>query len=253
MTDAVQEKPIETVVQEKIEPPQQEVTASQDILPLSQEATEEKSEDPNWRAFREARKQDRLAKEAAERKAAEKEAEASALKAAMEAAFSRGNAPNTYQEPSYEREETEEQRIDRKVSEALASRDAQYRKEQSERERQQAPQRIAQTYPDFNQVVSQENCDYIDYHFPELSTPFNHMPEGYEKWSAMYNLIKKFVPNATTSNRAGARIDNNMAKPKSMSAPAMTQSQQMPGSHIISDDRKAANWDRMRKIMSGVG
>jgi len=250
MSEVNEVKPVEAIIPEKVEPIAQAET------PVNTESNKESSEtkeDPNWRAFREARKQDRIAKEAAERKAAEKEAEAAALKAAMEAAFSKipQRGEDTSQYANYE--ETEEQRIERKVNEAIAARDAQFRREQEERERQSAPQRIKQTYPDFNQVVNQDNCDYIDYHFPELSKPFEHMPDGFDKWSAMYNLIKKFVPNATTAKRESARVDANMAKPKSMSAPAMTQSQQVPGSsNIISEERKAANWERMRKTMNSV-
>ena len=63
-------------------------------LDQNQPKEPETPEDPNWRAFREARKRDRAEREAAERRAAEKEQEVAALKAAMDAAFTKGNAPS---------------------------------------------------------------------------------------------------------------------------------------------------------------
>lgn len=144
----------------------------------------EQQEDPNWRAFREARKRDRAEKEAAERRAAEKEAEATALKAAMEAAFAR-TSPIASQQQYYaeQPEESDEDRIKRLVAQEIAARDAAAEQLRAQREQQEYPQRLVQSYPDFNHIISQENLDYLDYHYPEVSRPLQRLKDGFDKWS----------------------------------------------------------------------
>jgi hypothetical protein len=210
------------------------------------------NEDPNWKAFREARKKDRAEREAAETRAREKEAEAIALKAAMEAAFAnqpRVNQQNQYSEDS--QEETEDQRIEKKVQAAIASREAKAEQERLSREQQEYPQRLAQSYPDFHQTIAQENLDYLDYHFPEVSRPLQRLPQGFDKWSDIYQAIKKFVPN-TNAKKDAARADNNFIKPKSMSSTGITQPGEIKSASIISEERKAANWARMQQVLKGV-
>jgi uncharacterized membrane protein YqiK len=217
--------------------------------------TTEAEADPNWKAFREARKKDRAEREAAERRAAEKDAEVAALKAAMEAAFSRGNSPQQAmsQQTGYQEEETEDQRIERKVEQKLAAKEAQYRKEAEEREIREYPARLQQTHPDFTQTISQENLDYLDYHYPEVSRPLQRLKDGYDKWSDIYLAIKKFVPNHSNAKKEAAKADSNFNKPKSISSTGLTQAQAVPGSHILTEERKAANWARMQASMKGVG
>lgn len=211
---------------------------------------EEKAEDPNWRAFREARKEDRIKREQAEKRAEEKEAEAAALKAAMEAAFNRQNPQVQNQ---YEDEENEEQKIDRKVNEALAKRDAEFQRQQTEREIQEYPQRLRQTYSDFNQVISTENLDYLEYHYPEVAGPLQRLPNDYNKWSDIYRAVKKFVPNIASSKKDSARADSNINKPKSISSTGLSQPNNgMAQSAHLSEDKKQANWERMQRMLKGI-
>lgn len=229
---------------------------------LSQPQGQEKQQknledDENFKAFREGRKKDRLEREAAERRAAEKEAEAAALKAAMEAAFARGSpTPAAYMqhhgmnEPS---EESEDERIEKKVNAIIAQREAAAARQQAEREAIEYPNRLAKDYPDFHHVISQENRDYLDYHYPEISRPLSRLQDGYDKWSDIYHAIKKLVPNSLTAKKELAKAEINQAKPKSSSMPTLAQPAPAPGSHILSEERKAANWARMQQFMKGVG
>lgn len=227
-----------------------EETETKAVEPENVEKKEEEvKEDPNWKAIREARKKDRQEKEAAEKRAIEKEREAQALKEAMESAFSKMPSQQGYY--SNYQDQPEEDIIDQKVRAALEARDLQYKKEQMEREKREAPQRILQTYPDFNQVVSEENCDYIDYHHPEFTAPFKHMPEGYEKWVAMYNLVKKLAPNASQSRQDSKKIDDNLNKPRSMSSTGMSQDKGEV-SFNLTKERKQQNWERMKKLMNSA-
>lgn len=247
-TPLSQQKVDPNLLQQKVDP-----NVKQDTQPHQTNESDAEG-DPNWRAFREARKKDRAEREAAERRANEKEAEATALKAAMEAAFSKGSSlqppVNQY---GYQEEETEDQRIEKKVQAALQKRDQDYRAEAEQREVREYPVRLQKTYGDFNQTIAQENLDYLDFHYPEVSRPLQRLNNGYDKWSDIYLAIKKFVPNNTTAKREATRADINQSKPKSISSIGLTQPQAVPGNHILSEDRKAANWARMQSSLKGVG
>lgn len=249
-------KPENILQQENI---QQNLTEKKLETPVQQKTEEKKDEtpqeDPNWKAFREARKKDRAEKEAAEKRAIEKEAEVTALKAAMEAAFAK-SIPNTQQHYSnqdqYLHEETEDERIEKKVQAAIAQREAQAEQARIQREQQEYPQRLTQTYPDFNHVISQENLDYLDYHYPEVSRPLQRLGDGFDKWSDIYKAVKKFVPNNTTVKKEATKIDANFNKPKSMSGPSIIQPGEVQSSARLTEERKAENWARMQKILKGV-
>jgi len=240
----------EILTQPKVDTKMEQPSSDTKLEQKSPEKTEEKVEDPNWRAFREARKQDRIEREKAEKRAAEKEAETAALKAAMEAAFSRQQPQMTN---NYEEEESDEQKIDRKVNEALAKREAQIQNQQAERERQEYPQRLQQNFSDFNQVISSENLDYLEYHYPEVAGPLKRLPDDYNKWSDIYRALKKFVPNTTSARKDSARADSNLNKPKSISSTGLSQPQEGMGHPtILSEDRKKANFERMQRTLKGL-
>lgn len=221
----------------------------------------EAQEDPNWRAFREARKKDRAEKEAAERRAVEKEAEVTALKAAMEAAFSAKSAPSPQAYNQYyginqgydQPEESEEQKIERKVNELLAKKEEQYRKEQAEYEQREFPKRLMKDLPDFGQVCSQENLDYLDFHYPEISRPLQRLGDGYDKWHDTYHAVKKLIPNHSTAKKEASRAEINSNKPKSISStgPSPTGEKVREGWQDT-EARRAENWARMQRTMKGV-
>lgn len=221
------------------------------------ESGTETSEDPNWRAFREARKKDRADKEAAERRAAEKEAEATALKAAMEAAFSKSApTPQAYQQyygMNEQPEESEEQRIEKKVEAILAQREKLYAQQQAEREMKEYPNRIQKEFPDFRQVCSQENLDYLDYHYPEVSRPLQRLGDGFDKWHDIYHAVKKFIPNQAHAKKDMARADLNSNKPRSISSTSPSPTGEK-GRETLQDieQRRAENWARMQRMRKGV-
>jgi hypothetical protein len=225
----------------------QPVQSNTEITNESAPAIKSEENQANWRAFREQREAERKAKEEAERRHAEKAAEAEALKAALEASLNRPQ--RNYQNEDIE--ESEEQRIDKRVKAIIAERETQYEKERESRERQEAPAKILQAYPDFKQVVSVENCDYLDYHHPELTAPFKYMPEGYEKWQAMYKAIKKFVPNSNSKSDE-RKVEKNLNKPGSISSTGATQGTGAMPSARLDDAKKAQNWERMQRLLKGL-
>lgn len=228
--------------------------------PQQNNSEKEVQEDPNWRAFREARKRDRAEKEAAERRAAEKEAEAAALKAAMEAAFSKSApSPQAYQQyygmnQDYQNEETEEQKIERKVNEIIAKKEQDYIRAEQEKERVEYPKRLLKDFPDFSQVCSQENLDYLDFHYPEISRPLQRLSEGYDKWHDTYHAVKKLIPNHSTAKKEAIRADINSNKPRSISSTGPSPTGEKPReTWQEAEARKAENWARMQRTMKGVG
>lgn len=213
----------------------------------------EKPEDPNWKAFREARKQDRIQREAAERKAAEKEAEATAMRAAMEAAFSK-QSPSPHQYERDEDEETEDERIEKKVQKAIAAREAEYEMVRQQREIQEYPQKLRRDFPDFDQYVNPETLDYLEYHHPELANPIKRQADNYQKWADAYRIVKKYVPSAGMAAQKDAqKASQNLQKPKSMSSAGVSAPGESVGSARLSEDRKQANWERMQKLLKSVG
>lgn len=250
----------QSVVDTKSVQNQVDTTLTQQTKETQPKQDDETNVDPNWKAFREARKKDRELMQAAEKKAAEKEAEAKALKEAMEAAFSKNSpSPQAYQQyysmnQTESPEETEEQRIERKVNELIEKKEKQYAKQQQEREQLELPNRLKRDFPDFDKVCSQENLDYLDFHFPEVSRPLDRLPHGYDRWHDIYYAVKKLIPNQANIKKDLAKADMNMNRPKSISSATQTP----PGDNTKQtwqemEQRKASNWDRMQKILKGVG
>lgn len=246
-----------SLTQEKVDTT---LTQNQDDANLQQQPKAKNLEDdPNWKALRETTKRERQKAVEAQRLLAEEKErfdkahkEAEALKAALEAAFSKGNPiqPNLYYQE--QQEETEDQRIDKKVEAKLAKMQEQAERARLEREHQEYPDKLRRDFPDFDQVISDENQDYLIYHHPEIATTLKRLPDGYDRWHDIYKMIKKFVPNSTTSKKETAKADANFSKPKSMSSTGLTQTGVVSGGSRLTEERKAENWERMERIRKGM-
>jgi hypothetical protein len=200
----------------------------------------------NWKKFREQKEFERKQRIEAERIANEERARAAALQAALEAAVNKG-----YQQTHQEIDESEEQRLEKKVNALLAQKEAAYEKQRMEREQAEFPQKLVSTFSDFNQVCSTENLDYLEYHYPELATPFKHMPDGFDKWASIYKAVKRFVPNPD-SKKDMQKMEKNLAKPQSTSSPGNTQGGNAMPSARLDEKKKADNWARMQKTLKGL-
>ena len=226
---------------ENTETSQQQVKSDGDQrtdLPVEQENANE----INWKRFREQQKKERQERTAIEKRALEKEQEASALKAAMEALI----APTKQTD---QEEDGEDQRIAKIVKTQLNAEIQRVDAENRRKEASQLPGRLSQIHPDFNQVCTEENLDYLKYHYPEVEKSLSYAPEGIEKWSDVYKTVKRLVPNVF-SKKDEAKIDRNMAKPKAISAGLSNTGDSAPV--YLDDSKKAANWERMSRAMKGV-
>jgi hypothetical protein len=214
--------------------------------------TTETDEERNWKAFREARKKEREAREAAEKKAAEKEKEVAVLKAAMESAFKQNQTADVAYNNYYE-QNVEEDTFEKKIEAVLAAREERLQREREEREKREYPQRLVKDLPDFSNICSQENLDYIDYYYPEISRPLQKLQEGYDKWSDIYHAVKKLVPNHANVKRDSQKIEQNALKPQSPQGRIINTDQKPPSSWREVEERRAANWERMQKTIKGIG
>jgi hypothetical protein len=237
--------------EQKVEAKIEETTPAAQVQTSQPEHTTPQSEETpqqiDWKRFKEARKIERQQKEEAEKRAEQKQQKAEALKAALEALV---NKPGT--SVTGETEETEDDRIQKKIDQALQAERQRVEKERKQREQAEFPQRLAQTYGDFDKVCSAENLDYLEYHHPEIARAFQKAPDGFDKWSDVYKAIKRYVPNNTTSGKEQKKIEKNMQRPQSMSSAGVTQTgDQAP--QYLDDKKKADNWKRMQQRMRGVG
>lgn len=206
-----------------------------------QETNTETQEDVNWKSFREVRKKEREEREAALKRAQQKEQEAEALKKALESLIDKP----TPQSVSLSDEELLQQKIDA----AIRQHREKDQKEWAEREKREFPTKLAQTYPDFEKIVTQENTDYLEYHYPEIAKAFEHMPEGFDKWANVYKSIKKLIPN-TNIKHDEERLEKNLMKPKALSSTVTQTGDTAP---LMPDDkRREENWKRMQRVIKGL-
>lgn len=238
-----------TIPENTATPAQEQVKTEEQPIVQPQETIE----DPNWRAVREQRKKDKIAREEAEKRAADAQAQADALKAAMEAAFSKMPQQQYQQQQNEYHEESEDERIEKKVQAAISAREAQAEKNRIEREKTELPTKLRKAFPDYDKVINEETGAYLEYHHPEILRTILRAKEDFESCSDSYHLVKKLIPGLQESKKDEAKTQANLLKPKSASSPSITDSGKPSHPFQISEERKAANWERMQKELRNIG
>jgi len=227
---------------------------------------EESQEQINWRKFREERERERKEKAEAERRAAQKEEEARALQEALDRAMQHKGAPLSQAEQEQIVADLADDDIpmgrdikgyfarivEDTVEKRLADREKARKEEEARRAQQELPTKLRQTHSDFDQVMTQENVDYLEYHHPELAQAISYMPNGYDKWTNAYKLIKKMVPNAASAASDGRRAQQNLSKPQPGAAPTGQPSGEMAPGRRLSEAEKRANYERLMALAKGV-
>lgn len=229
-----------------------------EVKPEAQQKTEElappiKSEEnlANWKKFREEKEKEKKARLEAEQKEAEARRQAEALQKAMETLLNQ-NRQAAYQ-PAYqeELEETEEQRIARLVSQQLEKERARQEEEKRKRELETLPETLSKNYSDFNEVCSEENAAYMEYHYPEVWTALKYMPEGIQKYETAYKAFKRLVPYQT-KHEDQRKIEKNQLKPQA-NIPAQADTTPVGTPWKLTEQRRQENWRRMQKDMKSFG
>ena len=107
------------------------------------------------------------------------------------------------------------------------------------------------TFSDFKDVYTQENCDYLEYHHPELFAALKDEPDSMQKWTKVYNAMKRYIPNAASSNKDMKKAERNLSKPQSMAVGGVTNTaDQAP--KMLNDKVKQDNWRRMQARIKGL-
>jgi len=230
------------------------IASSQDTTPAPAVQVEESEQDRNWKKFREQREIERKQLEAEKKRATEKEKEAAALKSALDSVLNKPDGrsqANQREEVDYF-EDDEEKRIEKLVEKKMAEKERAQDQQRQQREQQELPNRLKREYPDFDQVCTSDNLDYLEYHYPEVATAFGHMPDGIEKWTGIYKAAKRFVPNID-AKRAQARAQDNLLKPQSASGASAAQAATPNMSRSLTDSQRADNWRKMQAMIKGQG
>lgn len=238
----------EVKLEDKNIPEQKLDSVQQSSSPVEPQETDKEI---NWRKFREQREIERKQKIEAERIAIEERAKTEALKAAMDALLNKPNHSNQNNNQYSDNEETEDDRIQKHVKAAIAKEKESYERERIQQEQATFPQRLNSTFNDFNQVCSTENLDYLEYHYPEVATPYKHMQDGFDKWAAIYKAVKRFVPN-TDNKKDQKKAEANFNKPQSISSTGTTQGGNAMPAARLDQTRKDDNWARMQKALKGL-
>jgi hypothetical protein len=255
MTSEVEKK---EEVKAEVAAPQTQPQAAPQNTQEPQKAPEETPEQINWKRFREERAKERKQKEESDRIAAEERSKAAAFKAALEAIT---NKPERSQKKEFQQsidneyidEESEDEKIEKKIAKILQDREAKAEAERKKKEQEELPQMLVSAHKDFNSICTQENVDYLEYHYPEVAAAYRYMPDGFEKWSNLYQAVKRFVPN-TDGRKEAKKAEQNLNKPQSASRAGLFLGQgTVPASSVrLSEEQKAANWERMQRELNKI-
>lgn len=230
--------------------PEQAQAQSQAQASAQDTTQQETVEQINWRKYREAqeekRKQDAIRQQEEARRIKELEAQTEAMKRALEVALDKKNStPSYYQDQGGEEDEIAK-KIQQEVQRGIEAFKSQMYQETARKEMERLPSQ----YPDFEQVCSTVNLDYIAFHYPHVAQAMHNQPDSYQKWDGIYNTVKKLVPS-TNSNVQNLRADYNASKPKSaasVSGAAQMESSQSDRLNLSPAEKAQIYAEAQRKV-----
>ena len=246
-----------------------------EVIPEGEEASQEEEtpEQINWKKVREQQKIDRERQEQKEKEAqeekrrrAEAEAQAEIFKAALQSAQFDKGAPLSDAEQNQIIADIEDDDIPmgrdikgfvaKYVADTIKNERTKWEKEvqqqQQEKEKQEVPDRLRRTYNDFDDLMTKDNFDYLTYQHPEIAQALGYMPEGYDKWSNTYKMIKKLVPNAVGSSEERRRVEENRVKPQSVPGATGQPAGDVAPGRRLTQAQKQANYERLRALARGI-
>ena len=248
MTVTPENKPPEKTEQAQTQVPPVENKAAAPTEPQPNIKSEENQ--ANWKTFREKQAAERKAREDAEKRFEEEKQRAEAYRIALEASVNKpSNNRQTNDYGSDPTEEIEEQRIERKFHQLLKKQREEDEKARIEKERLEIPKKLTAVYPDFDKVFNDENLDYLKFHYPEVASTFDYLPQTFESYANVYKTLKRFIPNNQEAKQDAQKVEKNLAKPGSISSTGNTHSGNamgQGGSVRLSEARMAENWSRMQ-------
>lgn len=222
--------------QQQQEPPVEDQNQPTQQKQEQDEPQVETEEERNWKAFREARKRDReLAKQKEEeaRIANEQKQQLQNFIADhLQANGQQGQMTPAQQEQAAidllddeihtggEIKNWLEKKFAKQMEERIEQKFAAWRQQE---ERQTLPQRMKEAMPDYEQVMSQESIDYLEYRAPALAAVLSkHLQDpsktSLEEVQAAYQAVKCIVPNQSSRAKEDAQTAEIHARPRTGAA-----------------------------------
>lgn len=197
----------------------QEVKQDVADTPKEPEQTKEPEDEAekNWRAVREKRKEDEIIRKEQTKKIEEQQE----MLKAMEALLSKQNQPAQPQNQSEEEEIHPEEWVTGEKLQKILEKDRKERdKLRQQEEQRQTQQRIKSSFPDMDQVLSQDNLAYLEYHEPEIAAGIAQIQDPYLQVANAYKTVKRLVPQVTDQDRK--KMERTQNTPGSLSDPRVT-------------------------------
>jgi len=114
--------------------------------------------------------------------------------------------------------------------------------------------RLKLHYPDYAEVLSNENIELLKQTEPELAMSISHIPDPYNQAVAAYKLLKKVNPKKVDSNALEKKkAMENSQKP--VSVQAVTKQSAIGNAHVfengLTKELKDQYWKEMQQAMKG--
>lgn len=205
------------------------------------ENEDETPEKINWKKFREKRAKEQREAEQARIEKEKAEQQAALLKEALKNQINKQESDSPW---NPDEDYIKKSDLDLILRERLE-------KERAEQESANLPSRLKSHMPDFDQVCTEENTAYLEYHHPEIAEEINDISDPFKKWRSLHRAIKTNVPNYTQSpEKNRQKIEKNLSKPQSSSTIS-----DLGKSEIIaqlSEEQKRQNWKKIMEITGGT-
>ena len=258
---------IDDVVAAAVEEAVEEAGTVEQVEPVEQEKAEEEMtpEEINWKVVREKTKEDRIARDKEKEQSLQKDDQIEALTLAIQNMFEAKDAPDLTKKQQDqiiadlvdediptggEVKNFLKKYVPDLIKEALTQNAEKNRIEQVARDKEEMPEKLKEMHKDFDDVVQKDNLQYLDYHFPEVSGVLNILPEGLDKWSRVYKMIKKLVPN--TGRGDLRRLEKNANKPQNVAAATAPPSNEQGYGRTLSEGEKKENYKRLIELSRGA-
>jgi len=112
--------------------------------------------------------------------------------------------------------------------------------------------RLKSQYTDFDSVVSKENIEVLQKMHPEIAATIQHSPDLYGKAVTAYTLIKKLgIAGSSQSAEQQARVEQNLAKPKTAASVSPLVQATKFGSALTKQRKREIHAETLRIIKGG--
>lgn len=240
-----------------------EVIAEQPAVEKKEEGQEEDPTERNWKAVREKRKKDKEETERLEKANREQAAMIEAMTKAME----RSSQPQQ-QTPTHQQATTPNQIHDtewitgKQYKEMQAADKAERDKEKADNEKERKKieadraqsdlmARLHKDIPDFLEVLTDENIEYLKTYNPREAETIKHINDPYYQTVDAYNKIKQLVPQMTDLDKKKMARAENTPNSISQQSGGYGVTQPNTSTRRLSDQQKKDMWREMKAAARG--